>query len=165
VARGDRQVPAFEGLLVHRDERFGFVVLVPVGWQRLALSGSDTGVFYTPSSSDPLTGLAIDALELPARVRAKDLATLRRGLLDGLRQLNGFHLEHIEADSIAELLTLEARLTFRDGESVRKRWVRLLYQGHTQLRLIAQAASPELFDYWEPMFFEAMRTIRFGDAY
>ncbi|HET6319240.1 MAG TPA: hypothetical protein VFG86_22520 [Chloroflexota bacterium] len=158
-------MPAFEGLLVHHDERFGFVVLVPDGWQRLDLQGSASGVFYAPDASDLLTGLAIDAEELPTRVRAKDLATLRSGLLDGLRRLHGFQLEHIEAESISDLLTLEARLTFRDGASARKRWVRLMYQGRTQIRLIAQAASPERFDYWEPMFFQAMRTIRFGDAY
>ena len=27
----------------------------------------------------------------------------------------------------------------------------------------AQGATPAEFDYWEPMFFETMRTFRFGD--
>jgi hypothetical protein len=43
--------------------------------------------------------------------------------------------------------------------------VRLLYRGSTQLRLVAQAASVETFAYWEPMFFEAMRTVHFGRAW
>ena len=61
------------------------------------------------------------------------------------------------------MLTLEAVYAFRDGEAVRKRWVRLLYQGRTQVRLVAQAASVDGYAYWEPMFYEAMRTVRFGD--
>jgi hypothetical protein len=63
---------------------------------------------------------------------------------------------------VGALLTLEARFTFVDGDSVRKRWLRLLYQGRAQVRLIAQASTPALFEFWEPMFFEAMRTIHFG---
>ena len=45
----------------------------------------------------------------------------------------------------------------------RKRWVRLLYQGRTQLRLVAEGSSVERFAYWEPMFFTAFRTVKFGD--
>jgi hypothetical protein len=47
--------------------------------------------------------------------------------------------------------------------AARTRWVRLLYQGRTQVRLVAQGASAHVFGYWEPMFFEAMRTVHFGD--
>ena len=32
-------------------------------------------------------------------------------------------------------------------------------------RLIAQGASIDSFGYWEPMFFEAMRTVHFGDHF
>ena len=68
----------------------------------------------------------------------------------------------MEADTVGDLVTLEARATYVEDGHLRKRWVRLLYRHSTQLRLIAQAASVEAFDYWEPMFFEAMRTVRFG---
>ena len=90
---------------------------------------------------------------------------MRRGLLSGLRALNECRIEHEEAEAVAELLTLEARVTFRERDNTCKRWVRLLYQRHTQLRLIAQASSVEAFAYWEPMFFEAMRTVHFGEPY
>ena len=38
-----------------------------------------------------------------------------------------------------------------------------MYQGSTQVRLIAQGASVEEFERWEPHFYEAMRTAIFGD--
>ena len=50
-------------------------------------------------------------------------------------------VEQQEDATIGELLTLEARLTYRQDETTRKRWVRLLYQGRTQIRLVAEGSS------------------------
>ena len=160
---GTASGPAFTGLVVHHDPEFHFVLLVPVGWQRLDLRGSSSGVFYAPDPKDLLTGLAIEAQDLGTPVQPTDLPALKGGLLAGVRGLSGSHIEQQEAEVVGDLLTLEARFTFYDGAAARKRWVRLLYQGHTQVRLIAQGASAHLFGYWEPMFFEAMRTVHFGD--
>ena len=157
--------PAFTGLLVYEDPTFGFSVLVPDGWHRLSLSESSSGVFFAPDDADPLTGLAIEVKRLGTRIRPSDLPTVRRGLLSGLRNLPGYRIEQDEAEAVDQLLTLEARLTFTEDGCTRKRWVRLLYLGRTQVRLIAQGASIELFEYWEPMFFEAMRTIHFGSGF
>jgi hypothetical protein len=119
-------------------------------------------VFYAPDETDRLTGIAIDALDLGTPLSAGDLPALHRGMLAGLRRLASCRIEHHEAEAVGALLTLEARVTFREGDAIRKRWVRLLYRDRTQVRLIAQSASIEQFSYWEPMFFEAIRTIRFG---
>jgi hypothetical protein len=162
---GEQARPAFTGLVVHREPRFGYALLVPDGWQRLALSESESGVFYTPDVSDLLTGLAIDALDLGTPITARDLPTLRRGMLLGLRRLPHGQLESFQSETVGQLVTLEARHTFRDGDATRKRWTRLLYQGHIQVRLVAQAASVPLFDYWEPMFYEALRTVHFGSGW
>jgi hypothetical protein len=157
--------PAFTGLLVHHDPTFGYALLVPDGWRRLQLSDSESGVFYAPDADDPFTGLAVDALDLGIPVTAEDLATLQGGLLRGLQRLSGCRVETCQAEAVGELLTLEARHTFRDGEATRKRWARLLYQGRTQVRLIAQGASVSVFEYWEPMFYEALRTVHFGSGW
>jgi hypothetical protein len=155
--------PAFTGLVVHREPAFDYGLLVPDGWQRLDLSGSDTAVFFAPDPHDLLTGLAIDARDLGTQVRPSDLSGLRSGMLSGIRRLGDCRIERHAAEAVGQLLTLEAVYSFRDAEAVRKRWVRLLYQGHTQVRLVAQAASVNAYAYWEPMFYEAMRTLRFGD--
>ena len=52
----------------------------------------------------------------------------------------GCKIEQQEDTAIGALLTLEARLTYRDGDATRKRWVRLLYQGRTQVRLVAEGS-------------------------
>jgi hypothetical protein len=162
---GNQRQPAFAGLVVHHEPAFGYALLVPAGWQRLPLRGSASGVFYAPDAADLVTGLAVDALNLGTAVTVGDLSTLQRGMLAGLRRLPHCRVESSEAEAVGQLLTLEARHTFRDGDATRKRWTRLLYQGRTQVRLVAQAASVALFEYWEPMFYEALRTIHFGSGW
>jgi hypothetical protein len=156
------RLPAFTGLVVHRDPAVGFSLLLPDGWRRLDLPDGG-GSLYTPDQDDPTTGLEVSGQDLGTEVHARDLRAIRRGFLSGLRQLAGCQIEQQEDTAIGALLTLEARLTYRDGEVTRKRWVRLLYQGRTQIRLLAEGSSVERFAYWEPMFFPAFRTVRFGD--
>jgi hypothetical protein len=148
--------------VVHRDPVIGYSLLIPEGWHRFDLEAGD-GVFFAPTPDDRETGLEVAGRDLGFDVQPDDLATIRRGFLAGLHQLADCQIESREDDSISRLLTLEARLTFREGERVRKRWVRQLYQGRVQVRVVAQGASPEAFAYWEPMFTTMMRTIRFGD--
>ena len=154
--------PSFTGLVVHRDPDVGYSLLLPDGWHQFELEAGD-GVFFAPMADDRLTGLEVAGRDLGTDVEPGDLAVIERGFLAGLRQLPGCQIESHEAEAISRLLTLEARLTFRDGDVVRKRWVRQLYQGRVQVRVVAQGATPEAFAHWEPMFTTMMRTIRFGD--
>jgi hypothetical protein len=155
-------LPSFTGLQVHHDGRLGFSILIPLDWHRLDVANR-TGTFFAPDANDVLTGLALEGSDLGTEVQPGDLATLRRGFLRGLRELPNCKIESREAEAVGRLITLEARHTFVHGGALRKRWVRLLYQGRTQVRLIAQAASVEQFDHWEPMFYTAIRTARFGN--
>jgi hypothetical protein len=154
-------LPAFTGLQVIHDAASGISVLIPDGWQRLAVESGEA-MFFAPDPAEPLTGIAVEARGLGTDVQPGDLATLRRGFLRGLRAMPAARIESSSAEAVGRLVTLEARQTFRDGALVRKRWVRLLYQGRMQVRLIAQAATVEQFEYWEPMFYTAIRTARFG---
>ena len=95
-----------------------------------------------------------------------------RGVADAIIGADVWGAHAVTIDYRAGLLTFQREgihpdlmnvYTFRDAENIRKRWVRLLYQGRTQVRLVAQAASVDGYAYWEPMFYEAMRTVRFGD--
>jgi len=156
--------PVFTGLVAHRDQAFNYSFFLPLGWHRLEIEGAgDNGVFYAPSLDDPLTGFSAEARDLGMEVTADDLPSLRAGFLSGLRKMTRSKIESQEADAIGSLITMEARQTYRDGAVTRKRWVRLLYQGTTQVRLVAQGATVDAFEYWLPMFLESMRTFRFGD--
>src|SRR5215212_11005071 len=157
-----RHPPSFTGLIVHRDPAAGYSLLLPDGWQRTDLP-DDGGTLYRPDPEDPTTGLEVHGRNVGTDVQARDLPAIRRGFLTGLRQLTACQVEQEEAEAIGQLLTLEARVTYRQDETTRKRWVRLLYQGRTQIRLVAEGSSVERFAYWEPMFTTAVRSVRFGD--
>ena len=126
-------------------------------------SAEGSGVIYAPALDDAATSFSAEGRDLGLSVAAEDLPALRTGFLRGLRALTGSVLESSEAETIGPLITMEARHTFLQEGHARKRWVRLLYQGSTQVRLVAQGASVEQFHYWLPMFYESMRTFRFGD--
>ena len=159
--------PSFTGLLLHREPRLGYSFFVPDGWHRQDVEGAvgleSPTVMYVPSLDDSLTGFSVEGRDLGLEVTSDDFPSLQAGFLSGLRKMPRSRLESHEGESIGPLITLEARHTFRDGSVTRKRWVRLLYQRSIQVRLIAQGSTVEEFDYWLPMFFESMRTFRFGD--
>jgi hypothetical protein len=157
-------LPSFTGLHVHREPSLGYSFLVPTGWCRQELLGAEgNGVFYTPTPDETFTGFSADGRDLGVEVNAADLPILKAGFVKGLRKLPGSRVTKVEADAIGRLVTMEAQQTYREGEQTRKRWVRLLYQGTVQVRLVAQGASPAEFDYWLPAFYESMRLFQFAD--
>jgi hypothetical protein len=156
--------PTFTGLIVYRNLEYRFSFLYPEDWYRFDLPAEEGhAVAFAPSPDGLTTSFSVEARDLGMTVTEADLPELRRGWRAGLRRLPLVTLEQLEDYAIGSLVGLEARYTFRDGEAVRKRWVRLLYQGSTQVLLVAQGATAEVFDYWMPMFTQCMRTFKFGD--
>ena len=156
--------PAFTSLEVYRNLEYRYSLLFPVGWHRLELASDEgEGVIFAPPPGDVATSFSVEARDLGTTVGEEDLPTLRKGFLAGLRQVSKARLQCQEEYAIGRLIGLEARQAFREGKVQRKRWVRLLYQGSTQVRLVAQGATVAEFDYWLPMFKQMMRTFRFGD--
>ena len=156
-------LPIFSGLVIYRNPKFRYSLFFPDGWHELEPVEDVGGPVFAPNPENIETSFSVEARDLGVTITAEDLPAVRSGFLAGLRQLPEAKIETREAEAIGNLLTLEARLTFRAGEQIRKRWTRLLYQGTTQVRLIAQGATVAEFDYWLPMFYESMRTFRFGD--
>lgn len=154
----------FTGLLLYRDPARAYSFFVPLDWHRLELdTTTGQGVMYAPEPDDPLTSLSVEARDLGVAVQSDDVAALKAGFLAGLRKLPRSVIESSEAEVIGSLVTMEAHHTFRQDQVTRKRWVRLLYKDTLQVRLVAQAATVERFDYWLPVFYETIRTFRFGD--
>ena len=158
--------PFFTGLLVHRDLRYRYSFLFTEGWHDYELeSDGGRGRIFAPRPDDITTSFSTEARDLGTEVTGDDLETLRDGVEEGLRQLPELVIEKREGEAIGTLVTLEYWFTFREAETglIRKRWLRLAYQGQIQVRLIAQGASPEEFTYWLPVFNQAIRTFQFAD--
>lgn len=156
--------PTFTGLVVYRDLTYRYSFLYPDGWHTAELdSAGGQGPIVSPTPGDVLTSFSVEARDLGTEVVADDLPVLREGFWAGLRSLPDVEIERGDDYVAGTLLGQEAWLTFREGDARRKRWVRVLYQGTIQARLIAQGATPADYDYWLPMFNQAMRTFQFGD--
>ena len=162
--------PTFTGLVAQRDFRYRYSFLLPElardPWHNLELDTQEgRGRIFTPDPDDVSTSLSVEARDLGTTITGDDLVTLREGLEEGLRGLDDLTIEKHEDYAIDQLVGFEYWFTFREGPGgpLRKRWLRLAYQGRTQVRLIAQGATPEAFDHWLPLFNQAIRTFQFAD--
>ncbi len=159
--------PTFTGLVVHRDLTYRYSLLYPDGWHTLELeSDGGKGVILTPFSDEVATSLSVEARDMGMAVEGADLPALRDGLKQGLGQLRDLTITHEEDYAIGTLTGLEVQYTYREGDDpdapLRKRWLRLAYQGNVQVRLIAQG-DLEAYTYWLPAFNQMMRTFQFAD--
>lgn len=162
--------PVFTGLVAQRDLRYRYSFLMPEltdnEWHNLELETQEgRGRIFTPDPDDVSTSLSVEARDLGTTITGEDLPTLREGLEEGLQQLHDLTIEKQEDYAIGALVGFEYWFTFREeaGGPLRKRWLRLAYQGQIQVRMIAQGATPDVFEYWLPLFNQAIRTFQFAD--
>jgi hypothetical protein len=149
-----KQLPGQTPLNIHRDPH-GVALLYPDWWQAY---DSPNGKLFSPGNLD--TFISLEVVPIATPVTAEDLPELEKGFLAALRQMpNSEVLEHRIFDT-GPLLGLEARQRY-DGK---KRWIRLLYRGQGQVRLIAQGATEQEFDFWLPSFDPAMTSFVFDAA-
>jgi hypothetical protein len=157
-------VPSFTGLEIYRDLTYRYSLLYPMGWHQLELETTGgAGVILSPEPDDTANSFSIEARDLGVTVTPEDLETLREGFWEGIESLPDVTVLEEDDFGIGDTVSIEATVTYHDDDATRKRRVRLLYQGSTQVRLIAQGASPAEYDYWLPMFNQMMRTFQFAD--
>lgn len=153
-----KERPVFKGLRWYREQYFSF--FVPVDWHRFNWQDDRQGALFGPSADDAHTVFAADLRDLGFTVAAADLDDLFEGFMAGIQQLPGVEIELSDKRVVGKLITLEAKYIFTDDEMTRKRWVRVLYHGTRQIAFTAQGATPDTYDYWLPMFYEAMMTAK-----
>lgn len=159
----DKALPAFKGLTWHRNQYYSF--FVPMDWQRFDWPDGREGVLFAPSADDPLTVLAVELRDLGLEPTADDIDDLKAGFYDGIQALPDAHIEAEDFWHIGGTICIEAKYTYTEGDAQRKRWVRQFYHETRQIAITAQGASIEAYDYWLPMFFEAMMTTRIHNVY
>jgi hypothetical protein len=140
------------------NQEAGFALWLPTGWHRTDMKKGHLGAIFSPYPNDINTSFAAEARKLKYAVKSEDLPVLIEGFEQGLKALPGVEIESTTYTPTSTLVTLEARYTFLEGDSRRKRWVRNIYWGNGQLVFIAQGSTEEEFEYWLPMFFNTMMT-------
>jgi len=151
-----KKYPALKGLLWHSEQYYSF--FIPNDWYKLAWADDREGVVYAPDPSDPLTVFAVSLKDLRICVTADDLDILAEGFFENIQRMSGSLITAQHQKATGDLLELEAKYTFQEQGETRKRWVRVFFQDSRQIVITAQGAAPEKYDYWLPLFFEAMMT-------
>jgi hypothetical protein len=154
--------PAFEGLILEQNEEWHYHFWYPKGWSRYDLTGDKTGVLCSPNAQDPTTYFSVETLRLPVAARPEDVDTLRQGIEEGLSSLPDLKVDSADDSSGGARLVFERLFTFRDGEMVRKRRIRLMYVGATLYSLTAQGEDEHAYEYWLSMLNYSFRTFELG---
>jgi hypothetical protein len=154
--------PAFEGLNLEQNEEWRYHFWYPKGWHRYDLAGDKTGVLCSPNAQDPTTYFSVETQRLPVAARPEDIDVLRQGIEEGLSTLSGLNVESADESSSGARLVFERVFTFRDGGTVRKRRIRLIYLGATLYSLIAQGENEHAYTYWLSMLNYCYRTFELG---
>jgi hypothetical protein len=148
-----------QGFALHEDRTWGFKFRHPADWHRFTLLDNRQGVLYAPDSIDFATSFSVEAKDLGTRITRADIPDLRDGFLEGVRSLLECRLLMETSWAVGNLIGMEAQYTFREQGCLRKRWVRLLFEGQRQFHVVAQGASPGEYEYWLPMLSEAMNSM------
>ncbi len=151
--------PAYTGMTMYPDKPGGYSVWLPSEWIKVDLKRNHHGCLYTPYPDDYNTCFLTEKHKLKITITPEDLPVLRESFYKAIQELPGVEIESTD-ESLSDTVNIfEARFTFLEGETRRKRWVRNIYWGDGQLVLIAQGRTPEDFEYWLPMFYNTMTTV------
>ena len=123
------------------------------------------GVIFAPDPEELRTAISVEVRDLGTEVTARDLPDLEKAFLKGLRSVPGSKLEQHEVFQSPYHIGIEAQQSFDEGGQRRRRWIRVLYNGRLQARLIAQGATVAEFDRLRPLFAPCMTTFLFGDLW
>lgn len=150
--------PAYTGVTCHVDKRGGYLIWLPSDWTEIKLKRNHRGFFFSPYPDDINTSFLIEKHTLKVTVTLEDMDIVREEFHKGVYALPGVEIEALEESLTETVKIFDARFTFLEGENRRKRWVRNIYWGNGQLVVIAQGRTPEDFEYWRPMFYNAILT-------
>jgi hypothetical protein len=147
-------------LKYYRDRKHGFSMVYPDPWHAYELRDAE-GRMFAERPDDFGTCLMVEITELPTEVTAEDLPALREGFVKGLRSAPGSRILKRSDYDVGFAVGMEAIQLFDEGGERRKRWVRVLYRGNHQFRLVAQGRTPAEFERWLNEFKPAMTAFRF----
>ena len=85
---------------------------------------------------------------------------IREAFHEAIKALPGVEIEMLDESLSSSINLFEAKYSFLDGDVRRKRWVKNIYWGRTQFVIIAQGRTEEDYQYWLPMLYNTMMTVK-----
>lgn len=116
------------------------------------------GLLWAPDPVDTSTSLSVEVRDLGTEVSSDDLSDLTEAFVAALQAVPGSYIEQRQSFANEFAIGIDAVQTYDEDGARRKRWIKLLYKGSTQARVIAQAATVEEYDRLRPLFAPCMTT-------
>ncbi|MBZ0302927.1 MAG: hypothetical protein K8J31_24490 [Anaerolineae bacterium] len=158
----DTPRPRFTGARLYNDPDRLFSFWYPHTWHQMQPEGQRNTVLVAPQADHLATSFSVEVRDLGMPVTQEDLPLLREAVEEGLVQLGDYQMEAFGTFDEPGRFGFELRYTFRFEDTWRKRRALLYYRDHYQYSLIAQGATIEDFDTWQPMFSYMMLTCNAG---
>jgi hypothetical protein len=153
-----RKPPVYIGMRKYWDHEAGYAVWLSSDWRQIDMVKGRQGWIFTPYKDNYDTCFLSEKKMLKYPVEPKDADTLMQGLLEGINSLPDAVILETKKDTGVKVVLVEAKYTFTENGQRRKRWVKSMYWGNSNLVLVAQGATEEDYAYWEGMLFNAMTT-------
>jgi hypothetical protein len=150
--------PVYTGEKKYWDHEAGYAVWLPSDWRQIDMVKGKRGWIFTPYKDNFDTCFVSEKIILKYPVEPKDADILMQGLIDGVNSLSDPVILETKKDTGQKVVLLEVKFTFMENGQRRKRWVKSMYWGNSNLVLIAQGATEEDYKYWEGMLFNTMTT-------
>jgi len=99
---------------------------------------------------------------LDAIVQAKDIDAIVEGVEQGLSHLPELAIESSHQTAAGNRVEVERVLTFRDGSTLRRRRLRLIYDRDRLYTVMSQGETVGEYEYWLPMLNYCHLTFRVG---
>ncbi|HEY9077131.1 MAG TPA: hypothetical protein VIO61_11410 [Anaerolineaceae bacterium] len=152
--------PAYTGVRLHSIKNGGFSIWLPSDWHKIPLRRRFRGFMFSPYPDDINTSILVEKKKLQITITQEDTEVLREAFHTDIKSLPGVEIEILDEKLSETVNVFDARFTFLEGENRRKRWVRNIYWGDGQLIVIAQGRDVKDFEFWLPMFFNAITTLQ-----
>ncbi len=153
-----KKEPVYTGITKHIDQGAGFAVWISNDWRKIDMVEGRRGWIFTPYPDRYDTCFTCEKIMLDYEATPEDAEVLLEGFEAGIESLPEAVVEYKNTDVGKMVLLMEAKFTFLENGQRRKRWVKSMYWGRSNLVLMAQGATVEEYAYWEGMLFNAMLT-------
>ena len=150
--------PAYIGVTKHWDHEAGYAVWIPNDWRKIDLVKGRQGWIFTPYKDNFDTCILVEKTKLKYPVEPKDADLLMEGLVEGVNKLQEPDVLETKIDTGKLVVLLEVKYTFMENGKRRKRWLKSMYWGKSNLILMAQGSTEEDYAYWEGMLYNTMMT-------
>lgn len=159
-----RPAPTFKGQKKYYNNDEGFAVWLPDDWHKFDMTEGHIGWVFSPYADDFNTSFSVEKNILDFKVVPDDKDLLFEGFLEGIQSMQDAEILESKAQAGKKAVVLEAKFTFTEDGETRKRWVKSMYWGESNLVLIAQGKNVEDYEYWLPMLFISMNDYELGVA-